>query len=49
LLYVLSGCTSAPESTPSTQKATTKILINKSDAQDAQNEYKALQDKRVRE
>ena len=47
-LFILSACMSSPEIAPSNEKSTTsKINMNKSDADLAQNEYKALQEQRV--
>ena len=47
-LFILSACMGTPEVAPSNEKSTTsKINTNKSDAEIAQSEYKALQEQRV--
>ena len=47
-LLMLSACATTPEVSPSHEKtSTSKILINKSDAEDAKSEYKALQEQRT--
>jgi len=47
-LLILSACSATPEVSPSHEKTSThKILTNKSDAQEAKNEYKALQEQRT--
>ncbi len=47
-LLMLSACVTPPEVSPSHEKTSThKILTNKSDAQEAKNEYKALQEQRT--
>ena len=47
-LFILSACMSSPEITPSNEKShTSKINMNKTDADRAQSEYKALQEQRV--
>ena len=47
-LFMLSACMSSPEIAPSNEKETTsKINTNKTDADLAQSEYKALQEQRA--
>jgi len=47
-LFILSACMSSPEVAPSSEKSTTsKINTNKTNADLAQSEYKALQEQRV--
>jgi hypothetical protein len=47
-LLILSACVTTPEVVPSQeQTSTNKILTNKSDAQEARDEYKALQEQRT--
>ena len=47
-LLILSACMSSPEVTPLNEQSTiTKISTNKTDADLAQSEYKALQQQRV--
>lgn len=49
-LFILSACMSSPEITPSNEKSnTSKINMNKTNADIAQSEYKALQEQRVRQ
>jgi hypothetical protein len=48
-LFIFYGCTETPEPVLATQTATTKILTNFTDAEDARNEYTALQEQRGKE
>jgi outer membrane biogenesis lipoprotein LolB len=46
-LFILSACTDTAEVPSSTEeKSSTQILSNKTDAQEAQDEYKKLQEQR---
>lgn len=48
ILFILSACMSSPEVSPSNETSTTdKIHTNITEAEIAQNEYKALQQQRV--
>lgn len=50
ILFTLSACTNTPEvSSKHEQTTTDKILTNKANAQEAQNEYKKLQEQRGNE
>jgi len=47
-LLMFSACSTTPEVSPSHEKKSThKILSNQSDAEEAKNEYKALQKQRT--
>ncbi len=47
-LLMLSACATTPEVSPTHEKTSTdKILTNKSDAEEAKSEYKALQEQRT--
>ncbi len=47
-LLMLSACVTTPEVSPLHEETSThKILSNKSDAEEAKNEYKALQEQRT--
>ncbi|MEA2047178.1 MAG: hypothetical protein U9O64_01875 [Campylobacterota bacterium] len=48
-IFLLSGCVSSPEPDSPTQTVTSKILLNKTDAQNARDEYSALQNQRIKE
>ena len=50
ILFALSACTNTPEVSSKREQTTTdKILTNKINAQEAQDEYKKLQDRRGNE
>ena len=50
ILFALSSCTNTPEISSKHEQITTdKILTNKANAQEAQNEYKKLQEQRENE
>ena len=49
-LFVLSACTTTPEvSKTAEEESHSKILANKTDAQQAKDEYKRLQEQRNKE